>query len=38
MSKNVRKRNRCYEFLHKVQQAKMEELWDNEEDEILENT
>jgi hypothetical protein len=25
------------EFIHKIQQAKMKELWDNEEDEAWEN-
>lgn len=33
-----RKRRRQYdEFLHTIQQAKMKELWDNEEDEAWEN-
>lgn len=32
------KKNRQYDaFLHKIQQAKMKELWDNEEDEAWEN-
>ncbi len=31
--KNVKKRNQYGEFLHKIQQAKMKELWDNKEDE-----
>lgn len=35
--KNVRKRNQYDEFLHKVQQHKMKELWGNEEDEAWEN-
>ncbi len=37
--KNVKAvRNRQYdEFLHRIQQAKMKELWDNEEDEAWEN-
>lgn len=33
----LRKRNQYDEFLHKVQQPKMKELWDNEEDEVWEN-
>lgn len=35
--KNVKKRNQYDEFLHKIQQTKMKELWDNEEDEAWEN-
>jgi hypothetical protein len=31
--KNVKKRNQYDEFLHKIQQAKMKELWDNPQDE-----
>ena len=31
--KNVKKNNQYDEFLHKIQQAKMKELWDNKEDE-----
>lgn len=31
--KNVKKKNQYDEFLHKIQQAKMKELWDNKEDE-----
>lgn len=31
--KVVKKRNQYDEFLHKVQQPKMKELWDNKEDE-----
>jgi len=38
MFKNAKKRNHYDEFLHKIQQAKMKELWDNEEDEAWENT
>ena len=34
---NVKKRNQYDEFLHKIQQAKMKELWDNKEDEDWEN-
>ena len=30
---NVKKRNQYDEFLHKIQQHKMKELWDNKEDE-----
>ncbi|MHA1712435.1 MAG: DUF7557 family protein [Candidatus Ranarchaeia archaeon] len=32
-----RKNNQYDEFLHKIQQPKMNELWDNEEDEAWEN-
>jgi len=35
--KNVKKRNQYDEFLHKVQQAKMKELWENKHDEAWEN-
>ena len=35
--KSVKKRNQYDEFLHKIQQAKMKELWDNQEDEVWEN-
>lgn len=35
--KTLKKRNQYDEFLHKIQQPKMKELWDNEEDEIWEN-
>ena len=35
--KNVKKRNQYDEFLHKIQQPKMKELWDNKEDEDWEN-
>jgi hypothetical protein len=35
--KGVKKRNQYDEFLHKVQQIKMKELWDNKEDEEWEN-
>ena len=35
--KNMKKRNQYDEFLHKIQQAKMRELWDNTEDEAWEN-
>ena len=33
----VKKSNTYDEFLHKIQQAKMKELWDNKEDEAWEN-
>ena len=35
--KNVKKKNQYDEFLHKIQQAKMQEIWDNKEDEAWEN-
>jgi len=35
--KNVKKRNQYDEFLHKIQQTKMKELWDNKQDEEWEN-
>ena len=35
--KNVKKRNQYDEFLHKIQQGKMKELWGNKEDEAWEN-
>jgi len=35
--KSVKKRNQYDEFLHKIQQPKMKELWDNKEDEAWEN-
>ncbi|MDR0373683.1 MAG: hypothetical protein LBI79_09090 [Nitrososphaerota archaeon] len=35
-SKN-KKKKQYDEFLHTIQQAKMKELWDNEEDEAWEN-
>ena len=31
------KKRQYDEFLHRIQQAKMKELWDNEEDEAWEN-
>ena len=31
----VKKGNQYDEFLHKIQQAKMKELWDNKEDETF---
>jgi hypothetical protein len=36
-AKESRKRRQYDEFLHRIQQAKMKELWDNEEDEAWEN-
>ena len=33
----VKKRNTYDEFLHKIQQSKMKELWDNKDDEAWEN-
>ena len=35
--KSVKNNNQYDEFLHKIQQAKMKELWDNKEDEVWEN-
>ncbi len=35
--RNAKKRNQYDEFLHKIQQAKMKELWDNKDDELWEN-
>ena len=35
--KNVKKRNQYDEFLHKIQQTKMKELWNNSADEEWEN-
>lgn len=35
--KNVSIKNQYDEFLHKIQQEKMKELWDNNEDEVWEN-
>jgi len=35
--KNVKQRNQYDEFLHKIQQQKMKELWDNKEDEEWED-
>ncbi len=37
ISKNVKMRNQYDEFLHKIQQPKMKELWDNREDEVWED-
>ena len=35
--KQVKSNNQYDEFLHKIQQMKMKELWDNKEDEEWEN-
>ena len=35
--KSIKKKNQYDEFLHKIQQAKMKELWDNKEDEVWEH-
>jgi len=35
--RNVKKRNQYDEFLHKIQQAKMKELWGSKEDEAWED-
>ena len=35
--KTLEKRNQYDEFLHKIQQQKMKELWNNKEDEEWEN-
>ena len=37
MAKHPRNRRQYDEFIHIIQQAKMKELWDNEEDEAWEN-
>ena len=37
MFMHVKKRNQYDEFLHKIQQEKMKELWDNKDDEAWEN-
>ncbi len=34
---DIKKRNQYDEFLHKIQQPKMKELWDNKEDEVWDN-
>jgi len=33
---SIQQRNQYDEFLHKIQQAKMKELWDNKDDEAWE--
>ena len=35
--KDIKNRNQYDEFLHKIQQAKMKELWNNREDEAWED-
>jgi len=35
--KKTKMRNQYDEFLHKIQQSKMKELWDNKEDEVWED-
>ena len=35
--KNLKKKNQYDEFLHKIQQPKMKELWGNQEDEVWED-
>ena len=35
--KDMKKHKQYDEFLHKIQQAKMKELWDNKDDEEWEN-
>lgn len=35
--RNIKKKNQYDEFLHKIQQSKMKELWDNKEDEAWQN-
>ena len=35
--KSVKSKNQYDEFLHKIQQVKMKELWDNKDDEAWEN-
>jgi len=35
--KTIKKRNQYDEFLHKIQQPKMKDLWDNKEDEVWED-
>ncbi len=37
IAKESRKRRQYDEFIHAIQQAKMRELWDNEEDEAWED-
>ena len=36
-AKESKKRRQYDEFIHRIQQAKMKELWDNEEDEAWEH-
>ena len=35
--KDIKQKNQYDKFLHKIQQAKMKELWDNQEDGAWEN-
>lgn len=35
--RHVKQKNQYDEFLHKIQQEKMQELWDNKEDEVWEH-
>lgn len=37
MLQSTKEQNKYDKFLHKIQQAKMKELWDNKEDEAWEN-
>ena len=37
MFKNIKQNNQYDEFLHKIQQSKMKELWNNKADEAWEN-
>ena len=37
LRKKIVLKNQYDEFLHKIQQKKMKELWDNREDEVWEN-
>jgi len=37
LGKKTKLRNQYDEFLHKIQQSKMKELWDNKEDEVWED-
>ena len=37
MFKSIKSKNQYDEFLHKIQQAKMKELWANKEDEAWEH-
>lgn len=37
VKKKFKERNQYDEFLHKIQQPKMKELWDNKEDEAWEH-
>jgi len=37
LGKRIKARNQYDEFIHKIQQPKMKELWDNKDDEAWEN-